>query len=182
MLIITFQALSCSLHFPINIRPGACLETTVVTPCIGGIFLLLLFFWELELTHLAISIPSPVLAVLSLKSRVTCHQMFPGMGFRTFMHALWPKYRGHIFEPTKVELLWRDGRNYLSLSSGCKGRSQATASVVWRLVHLNRAGRSLCWVPECEVPELRQAQLASLFTPGAGTESRFPRDLRALVM
>lgn len=85
MLIITFQALSCSLHFPINIRPGACLETAVVTPCVGGIFLLFLFFWELELTHLAISIPSAVLAVLSLNSRVTCHQKFPGMGFMTFM-------------------------------------------------------------------------------------------------
>ena len=32
MLIITFQALSCSLHFTINTSPRACLEIAVVTP------------------------------------------------------------------------------------------------------------------------------------------------------
>lgn len=68
MLIITFQALSCSLHFPINIRPGACLEIAVVTQCVGRIFLLFLFFWELELMHPPISMLSTVFVVLFLNS------------------------------------------------------------------------------------------------------------------
>lgn len=112
MRIITFQALSCSLHFPINRRPRACLEIAVVTQRVGRIFFLFLFFWELELMHLPISMLSTVFVVLKqpscFSSKVSWHGFYD-------IRALWPKCRGQIFEPTKAELLWRVGMNYFSL-------------------------------------------------------------------
>ena len=51
MLIITFQALSCSLHFTINTSPRACLEISVVMPSFLAFSVLL----ETEINAFALS-------------------------------------------------------------------------------------------------------------------------------
>lgn len=108
MLMIAFPALSCSLLFTINVRPRACLEIA------GRVFLLFLFFWELELMHLPISTPSTAFVVLFLNSQVVFHQNFAGMGLMTLM-PIWQKCRVQILEPTKAELQRRVCRKCSSL-------------------------------------------------------------------
>lgn len=97
------------------------------------------------------------------------------MGFMTFM-PFGQNAEAKFLSPPR-QSYWGESVGITSLSSGCEVRFQATASLVWKLDHLTRAGRSLCWAPEREVPGLRQAQLASLSIP---QEGGFPRDLWAL--
>lgn len=145
----------------------------MVTQCVGRIFLLFLFFWELELVHLPISMPSTVSVVLFLNSQVAFHQKFPGMGFMTFMPFGQNAEAKLLSPPRQSSCEESVGTISLSLYSGCKVRFQATTSVVWNLDHLNGAGRSLCWAPECEVPGLRQAHLLPCPFPGKVQKAGF---------
>ena len=124
--------------------------------------------------RLPVSMLNTVFVVLFLNSQVAFHQKFPGVGGMTLMPF------GQNAEATCLSPPRQSYRGAsvgtISLSSGCKIRLQAAASVVWKRDRLIKAGRSLCWVPEREVPGLGQAQLAFLPTPGEGGESRFPRD------
>lgn len=60
---------------------------------VGRIFLLLLFFWELELMHLPISVLSTVFVVLKqpscFSSKVSWYEFYD-------VNALWPKSRVQI--------------------------------------------------------------------------------------
>lgn len=114
----------------------------MVAPSVERVFLLFLSFWELELTHLPVSMPSTVFVVLVLHGQAVFHQKFPGTDFMTLMPS------GQNAESTFLsppgQHCHGESAGTVSLSSGCNLRLQTTASLVWRLDHLHQAGKFLC--------------------------------------
>lgn len=110
---ITFQTLSCSLRFAINIRPslpGDCCGRTKCWESFLAFSVLLgtwidasaRFYAEHCVCGSCLTWPS------CFSSKVSWYRFYD-------INALWPKCRVHIFEPTRAALPWRVCRNCFSL-------------------------------------------------------------------